>query len=132
MADLEDDDDHVDMQYDEPAPMQAVPTELKVLRACIPCMLIKTLTQFVDNGCENCPWLGREPKPQDYTTANFQGMISLMQPGKSWVAKWQRTTKMVPGCYAVKVNEEVHAEVAELIKENGVNNLGKLSMEESN
>ena len=37
-----------------------VPTEFKALRACMRCALIKTLTQFYENGCENCEFLGIE------------------------------------------------------------------------
>lgn len=39
--------------------------------------------------------------------------------------------KFKPGCYAVKVNQDVSAEVAEIIRENEKRNLGKLTMEEN-
>ena len=34
--------------------MDTVPTELRQLRACLVCSLIKTFDQFVRDGCDNC------------------------------------------------------------------------------
>ena len=35
----------------------SVPDQLKGVRACKRCGIIKTVEQFLDNGCENCPFL---------------------------------------------------------------------------
>ena len=35
----------------------SVPTSLKGLRACMRCGIIKTSDQFLEQGCENCPFL---------------------------------------------------------------------------
>jgi hypothetical protein len=35
----------------------SVPTNLKALRACKRCGIIKTVEQFMNDGCENCPML---------------------------------------------------------------------------
>jgi hypothetical protein len=35
----------------------SVPTSLKGVRACMRCGIIKTLDQFLEYGCENCPFL---------------------------------------------------------------------------
>ncbi|RYG67637.1 hypothetical protein EON64_07015 [archaeon] len=37
------------------------------------------------------------------TTAYFEGTLALIDPQKSWVAKWQRSTKNYPGLYAIEV-----------------------------
>ena len=34
-----------------------VPTNTKGIRACKRCGLLKTLDQFINDGCENCPFL---------------------------------------------------------------------------
>ena len=36
----------------------SVPNSLKAIRACKRCGILKTMEQFVEDGCENCPFLG--------------------------------------------------------------------------
>ena len=46
----------------------------RTLRCCIPCRLVKTLEQFYDQGCENCPFLqmeGDRERIEDSTTTEF-------------------------------------------------------------
>jgi len=35
----------------------SVPTQIKGVRACKRCGILKTLDQFLNEGCENCPFL---------------------------------------------------------------------------
>lgn len=35
----------------------SAPNAMKGLRACKRCGILKTLDQFIDEGCENCPFL---------------------------------------------------------------------------
>ncbi|KAL6059984.1 transcription elongation factor spt4 [Balamuthia mandrillaris] len=100
------------MAAPEPAePLQSiVPAETKQLRACLFCSLVKTWAQFEFNGCENCPFLEMEEDPEnigDCTSSNFDGMVAMMKPDESWVAKWQglRGTRksFQPGVYALSV-----------------------------
>jgi len=58
-------------------------------------------------------------------------MVAMMEPRESWVSKWQRIDKLVPGCYAVKVHGEVSAAVHDLLENENFRNLGKLSQEEN-
>jgi len=45
------------------------------------------------------------------TTSNFDGLIAMMNPTQSWVAKWQRIKgNAVPGCYAVVVHGRLSEE----------------------
>ncbi|GAC77081.1 hypothetical protein PANT_24d00032 [Moesziomyces antarcticus T-34] len=46
---------------------------------------------------------GSQDRVAECTTSNFDGMISMLRPDESWVAKWQRIEKRLPGLYAVKV-----------------------------
>ncbi len=38
------------------------------------------------------------------TSSAFDGLVSLMQPKDSWVAKWQNIQRKVPGVYAISVS----------------------------
>nr|CCA19194.1 transcription elongation factor SPT4 putative [Albugo laibachii Nc14] len=70
-----------------------IPNTFRELRACLTCSLVKTFTQFYDTGCENCAFLQMADNRQrvaECTTAHYDGMIALMRPKESWVAKWQR------------------------------------------
>jgi transcription elongation factor SPT4 len=81
------------------------------LRACLICSVIRPLSEFVDEGCPNCedilevrhpPLLlndtnyqmrGQPERVAECTSINFDGMIAMMDPDGSWVAKWQRISK---------------------------------------
>lgn len=45
------------------------------------------------------------------TSPVFEGLVTLREPGVSWVARWQRIDKYVKGVYAVKVNGNLPEEV---------------------
>jgi transcription elongation factor SPT4 len=46
---------------------------------------------------------------QECTSQVFEGLITVRDPGTSWVARWQRLDSYVPGTYAVKVTGSVSA-----------------------
>jgi hypothetical protein len=52
----EEDEEQVPQQVADLAEA-SVPNSLKGVRACKRCGILKTLDQFIDNGCENCPFL---------------------------------------------------------------------------
>ncbi|CAG9460141.1 unnamed protein product [Pedinophyceae sp. YPF-701] len=81
-----------------------IPAGMKDLRCCRTCKLIKTYDQFEEQGCDNCQWDGNDAP--DYTTAEFTGMISVIDPSKSWAAKWTHVSRRFPGCYAVQITED--------------------------
>jgi transcription elongation factor SPT4 len=76
------------------------------LRACLACSQIKTQHAFRKDGCENCPMLRMKGSPavvNECTSSRFRGVIGLLDPKKSWIAKWQRVSEFRPGLYAMTV-----------------------------
>jgi transcription elongation factor SPT4 len=47
----------------------------------------------------------------------FEGLITLADPTKSWVAKWQRLDKYVRGVYATKVSGQLPDDVRTTLEE---------------
>jgi transcription elongation factor SPT4 len=54
------------------------------------------------------------------TSANFNGCIAVMDPARSWVAKWQRVDGYVPGVYAVQVVGELPPAYVQDLSDQGV------------
>jgi transcription elongation factor SPT4 len=83
-------------EYYDSSSASVVPNNVRTLRACLICGLVKTAEQFSTSGCPNCD-IG--DATGDYvsscTTPNFEGMIAVIEPQKSWVAKWQRTRNVL-------------------------------------
>ena len=103
--------------------LDGVPKDLRGLRACKVCSLIKSMDQFLRDGCDNCePYLKLKRNREainECTSQSFDGMISLMSPTESWVAKWQRIEHCVPGVYAVSVSGELPGDIVESLKDQG-------------
>jgi len=61
----------------------------------------------MSQGCPNCEEYlnlrGSSDAINDCCSQVFEGLITLVDPQTSWVAKWQRLQGYVPGTYAVKV-----------------------------
>jgi transcription elongation factor SPT4 len=93
-------------QEEPTKPTSQIPTGIKKLRACVHCKLLKTEEQFKKEGCENCNSDNtiNAMNYLDHTTTNFEGVIALMQPSVSWVAKWNSIVKYIPGLYAISVS----------------------------
>lgn len=47
----------------------------------------------------------------------FEGLITIADPSKSWVAKWQRLDGYVRGVYATKVSGQLPDDVRTTIEE---------------
>eukprot|EP01112_Ceratiomyxa_fruticulosa_P009511 TRINITY_DN247_c0_g1_i1.p1 TRINITY_DN247_c0_g1~~TRINITY_DN247_c0_g1_i1.p1 ORF type:complete len:118 (-),score=8.79 TRINITY_DN247_c0_g1_i1:144-497(-) len=101
-----------------------IPTELRTMRACMLCTLIKTYDQFVDDGCDNCGQVlgmqGDRDRTQICTTTSFEGMIGLMIPDESWVARWNNLIKFTPGCYAIGVHGNLPPDIIHELRSNGI------------
>ncbi len=80
-----------------------VPDSESQLMACTDCGIILTNRQWNNrskhsqsacpNNCENCE-----------TTPDFTGVMSIMVPRTSWVARYTRKTYLVPGIYAMNID----------------------------
>jgi transcription elongation factor SPT4 len=100
-----------------------IPNDLRNLRACLVCSLIKSISMFEDQGCDNCedflPMKGHLDRVYECTSSNFEGMIALMHPEESWVAKWQRISHHVKGMYAVSVTGTLSKSIQRELAQNG-------------
>lgn len=76
-----------------------IPKDLRGLRACLSCALVKTFDQFDNDGCDNCEEFLRMKNNRDIiydcTSNNFDGLIAVMSPEDSWVCKWQRISEYI-------------------------------------
>ncbi|KAF1786901.1 RNA polymerase subunit RPABC4/transcription elongation factor Spt4 [Phytophthora cactorum] len=124
--------DEDDLELDENFLHADIPNTFRELRACMTCSLIKTFTQFYDTGCENCAFLQKADNRQrvaECTSAYFEGMIAMMQPKESWVAKWQRidlsvfdvhAVRLTPGIYAVSVSGELPDSIKRFLEDRNI------------
>lgn len=104
--------------------MDALPAELRRLRACLLCSLVKTQTQFRRDGCDNCEEVlqlrASTERIQDCTSPAFDGLIALVDPEASWVGRWQRCDRFVPGMYAIKVSGRLPMDIEEELEDKGI------------
>lgn len=78
------------------------PKELKKLRACTKCKLIKTESQWLsERMCENCGDFR-----EDNITSNFKGLLIFTDPKHSWAAKWLINQDIYPGMYCISVDNQ--------------------------
>mmetsp|Transcript_24488 Transcript_24488/g.97174 ORF Transcript_24488/g.97174 Transcript_24488/m.97174 type:complete len:133 (+) Transcript_24488:37-435(+) len=100
-----------------------VPDSMKGHRACLRCGLVKVTDQFYEKGCENCPFLDMQDRMDRvtmHTTANFDGVVAMINPDDSWVAKWEGLKRFYPGVYAVKVYGQLPSEAQDFLDERGL------------
>lgn len=105
---------------DEELAQAVVPNEMKTIRACKRCGLLKTLEQFHDYGCENCPFMKTEDHVGSNTTAFFEGQVAVTDPRSSWAAKWIRVDGFMPGVYAITVTGDLDQEVKDDLVNQGI------------
>ncbi|CAB1316873.1 unnamed protein product [Coregonus sp. 'balchen'] len=71
--------------------LETCPKDLRHLRACLLCSLVKTIDQFEYDGCDNCEsylqMKGNREMVYECTSSSFDGVIAQMSPEDSWVAK---------------------------------------------
>jgi transcription elongation factor SPT4 len=146
--------DEDDMDGGEEVPQQVAdlanaltPSSTKGIRACKRCGLLKTLDQFINEGCENCPFLemvnihllstacftmhaqltnasfmlqGDDPEKVNLcTTAFFEGQVAVMDPRESWAAKWLRVDAYLPGVYAITVTGQFDKDIEDELESRG-------------
>jgi transcription elongation factor SPT4 len=114
------------------------PSQQRNLRACMVCSIVQTQAviilhllphileanlqtqRFLKEGCPNCEEFlrlqGSIDAIADCTSQVFEGLITLAEPSKSWVAKWQRLDGYVRGVYATKVSGILPEEVIDTME----------------
>lgn len=79
------------------------------------------LQRFFREGCPNCDEFlslrDNMDNIMDCTSQVFEGLITLSEPGRSWVAKWQRLDGYVRGVYATKVSGILPDQVVGIMEE---------------
>ncbi|KAI8895496.1 Spt4/RpoE2 zinc finger-domain-containing protein [Globomyces pollinis-pini] len=94
------------------------------LRACMLCSLVKSQTQFIRDGCDNCDEVlsmkNDTDRVLDCTSGNFEGVIAVIRPESSWVSKWQRVDKFTRGVYAVQVTGKLPIDIQEQLLDKGI------------
>ena len=98
-ANRSDEDDEDDGPVE--AAVCSIPDSLKGLRACMVCTLVKSMEQFLNEGCDNCEAFLQmrddTARVSELTSHSFEGMVAVQNPAKSWVAKYQGIPQMKPG-----------------------------------
>ncbi|XP_044745492.1 transcription elongation factor SPT4-like isoform X2 [Coccinella septempunctata] len=87
----------------------------KNVRACLGCLMIKSVRHFMKEGCENCDsFLKLRSNPdrvQQYTTMKFGGVVDVDTPSRNWFHPIMRT-----GTYATCVEDPLPYEIFEQMK----------------
>lgn len=100
------------------------PGQQRHLRACMVCSIVLHNNRFKSHGCPNCEEFLQLANDQEQiescTSQVFEGLIAIGNPSKSWVAKWQRLDKYVPGMYATKVSGQLPDDVRSNLEESRV------------
>uniref|UniRef100_A0A182WLU7 Transcription elongation factor SPT4 n=1 Tax=Anopheles minimus TaxID=112268 RepID=A0A182WLU7_9DIPT len=103
---------------------ESIPKDLRALRACLVCSLVKSFDQFETDGCDNCEDFLRmknnREQVYDCTSNNFDGMIAVMSPDDSWVCKWQRLSRFTKGIYAISVSGKLPNSIIREMKNRGI------------
>lgn len=95
-----------------------LPKKFKSLRCCKICGLIKDEEDFISEGCDNCKEYF-ENYSEDLFTAKFTGMMSLLRPDRSYIAKCLGLkTNCCVGLYAVSCSESITVSQMDICKQN--------------
>ncbi|RKP04226.1 hypothetical protein CXG81DRAFT_23180 [Caulochytrium protostelioides] len=99
-------------------------TNKRKLRACLMCGLVKTTLAFRAQGCDNCEPLlntrANSGRALECTSSQFDGVIAVTRPDKSWVARWQRVDQFQKGIYAIRVQGRLPLDVQDELHEQGI------------
>ena len=63
-----------------------IANDIKQIRACYGCHLVKSVRQFKNSYCENCEWT-KDYELEEFTSAHFESVIVLTDPNLSWVGR---------------------------------------------
>lgn len=101
------------------------PNQQRNMRACMVCSIVRTQQQFATQGCPNCEEIlelaGNPEQINDCTSQVFEGLITVADTSRSWVARYQRLEGYVPGVYATQVEGILPEDVLSAVESAGVN-----------
>jgi transcription elongation factor SPT4 len=101
------------------------PNQQRNMRACMVCSVVRTQQQFLTQGCPNCEEFlelaGNPEQINDCTSQVFEGLITVADTSKSWVARYQRLEGYQPGVYATQVEGILPDDIIGLIESAGIN-----------
>ncbi|EDU46457.1 SPT4 Transcription elongation factor SPT4 [Pyrenophora tritici-repentis] len=101
------------------------PNQQRNMRACMVCSVVRTQQQFLTEGCPNCEDVlelaGNPEQINDCTSQVFDGLISVSDTSRSWVARYQRLEGYRPGVYATQVEGILPEDVIGLVESAGIN-----------
>jgi transcription elongation factor SPT4 len=101
------------------------PNQQRNMRACMVCSIVRTQQQFMTNGCPNCEQIieltGSTDAINDCTSQVFEGLISVADTSRSWVARYQRLEGYVAGVYATQVEGILPEDILVAIENAGIN-----------
>lgn len=101
------------------------PNQQRNMRACMVCSIVRTQQQFMTGGCPNCEDIlelaGNSEQINDCTSQVFDGLISVADTKRSWVARYQRLEGYVPGVYATQVEGILPEDVIVAVENAGIN-----------
>lgn len=90
-------------------------------KSYVPPILTLLVQRFKREGCPNCEEFlglaGSDEQVDNCTSSVFEGLITLAEPSKSWVAKWQRLDGYVKGVYATKVMGQLPEDLVSQMEE---------------
>ncbi|ORY33487.1 transcription initiation protein spt4 [Naematelia encephala] len=100
-----------------------MPPKKADLRACLICSILQSSNDFLTKGCPNCEdvlqMTGSADRVAECTSLMYDGMIAMIEPSQSWVARWQRIDKRKRGIYAVRVTGRPPEDVIKEIESRG-------------
>jgi transcription elongation factor SPT4 len=101
------------------------PNQQRNMRACMVCSIVRTQQQFTTQGCPNCEDIlelaGNPEQVNDCTSQVFEGLISVADTNRSWVARYQRLEGYVPGVYATQVEGILPEDILVAVENAGIN-----------
>jgi transcription elongation factor SPT4 len=118
----EEEDDGVAPQVAELA-NASVPNNVRTIRACKRCGILKSQEQFYEDGCENCPFLDMTDNMErvnSCTTAFYDGHVAVMDPMNSWASRWIRVEGFLPGVYAITIVGQFDRDIEEDMENQGI------------
>uniref|UniRef100_A0A672SNK9 Transcription elongation factor SPT4 n=1 Tax=Sinocyclocheilus grahami TaxID=75366 RepID=A0A672SNK9_SINGR len=101
--------------------LETVPKDLRHLRACLLCSLVKTIDQFEYDGCDNCEsylqMKGNREMVYECTSSSFDGVIIQLSSVTAWMSF---SGNFKPGVYAVTVTGRLPPGVVRELKSRDV------------